>query len=256
MSAKASTRSWTVRVFKHWGFEMILNHAIKSADRICVPTDFVKNDVQSFYPKSASKIVVTGEGVKVLLVSDTDAGLPDKYLLYVGSAYPHKRLDLLLSAWEKLLIDYKDFDLVIVGEKDVFMKKLEDRSKAMQLKRVHFLGRVSDEQLVRIYTQATILVFPSSFEGFGLPPAEALIYGCPVVTSDAGSIPEVLGKNGVVYFKSGELDGMIEAIKTVVDNLEFFKQQASKGAQEIKERHTWERAAIKTRQVYLQTLKL
>ncbi|MDD5726559.1 MAG: glycosyltransferase family 1 protein [Patescibacteria group bacterium] len=273
-SAKTSTRSWPIRLAKRLGFRLVLDHAIKSSRRICVPTEFTKQDLLNFYPAANGKVVVTGEGITSLnrsskLVSrDSRFEIPDsRFVLYVGSAYPHKRLDLLIEAWKEASRQWPDMELVIAGELDVFMRKLQletrkvtcdtrhvKQSNESQVtchkSRVKFLGKVSDSQLSELYQGALALVFPSSFEGFGLTPLEALAYGCPVVSSDSTCLPEVLGKKGVIYFKSGSKDGMLGAIKTVVDNQKEFQKQTLEAGVELAARHSWKQAAAKTLQAY------
>jgi len=268
-SANASTRPWPVRAFKRLGYRLTLRHAVTTAKKICVPTEFVKRDMLSFFPKTSSKIVVTGEGISDLNSkfkihlrpelrsrensksfdgSDVDRGPwnVDRFLLYVGSAYPHKRLDLLLDGWDELSKTYPDMRLVVAGEMDAFMERTKRYAEDKKLSGVTFLGRVSDQDLSGLYQNALAFVFPSSFEGFGLPPLEALDHGCPVVSSDAACMPEVLGKNGVVYFKSGSHDGIIQAIKTVVDNSVRFKQKVLDAQPELRARHSWKKAASLT----------
>lgn len=173
-----------------------------------------------------------------------------RYLLYVGSAYPHKRLDLLLTAWEDVSKQYPDLKLLIAGELDIFMKMQNEECRMKNVPRVEFLGKVTDDQLSELYQGALALVFPSSFEGFGLTPLEALAHGCPVVSSDSTCLPEVLGKKGVVYFKSGSRDGMLTAVKTVVDNQVQLRNEAAEAGQELARRHSWKQAAQKTLEAY------
>ena len=251
-SAKTSTRSWPIRLAKRLGFRLVLDHAIKSSRRICVPTEFGKQDLISFYPSVADKIIVTGEGITALnppSIMGAEGG-SSPYLLYVGSAYPHKRLDLLLEGWKQASLLWPDMELVIAGELDVFMQRLKDEAERQGLPRIKFLGKVSDSQLSELYQKALALVFPSSFEGFGLTPLEALAYGCPVVSSDSTCLPEVLGKKGVIYFKSGSKDDMLGAIKTVVDNQKEFQKQTLEAGVELAARHSWKQAAEKTLQAY------
>ncbi|MDD2786012.1 MAG: glycosyltransferase family 1 protein [Patescibacteria group bacterium] len=283
-SAKASTRSRPVRMIKYLGFRAVLDHAVKASDRICVPTEFTKQDLINLYPSVKEKVIVTGEGIARLETKfesrssnldskfDIQRSGHSRFLLYVGSAYPHKRLDLLLEAWEELSKLYPDMYLVIAGEIDDFMQRLitnnqktitnpnskfqipnssqNSSQNSSGAERVQFLGKVSDARLSELYRGATALVCPSSFEGFGLTPLEALARGCPVVSSDATCLPEVLGKNGVIYFKTGSKDGMLEAIKTVVDNQGKFRDSAARAAVELVERHSWKKAALKTLEAY------
>ncbi len=262
ISTHSSQRAWPVRLIKQMGYGWVLAGAIKKARVICVPTEFTKNDLLAFFPLAADKIVVTGEGIDHMFDSvpsvsaqgtihqetnnmDASSG----YLLYVGSAYPHKRLDLLLEAWKSLSKIYPKLELKVVGEMDQFMVHYRKKISLNEQK-INFLGRVADDVLKILYRDAKITIFPSSFEGFGLPPLEALVLGCPVVSSDAASMPEVLGKKGVVYFKNGSKDDMIKAIKAVVDNHGYYHEQAQQAGSELVVKHSWQKAAKKTLEAY------
>jgi glycosyltransferase involved in cell wall biosynthesis len=253
-SSKASTRSFLHRTAKRIGFRAVLAHAIKGSKHICVPTQYVADDIAFFYPAQKNKITVTWEGVSEL-TNDGIAPPNYDYLLYVGSSYPHKRLDLLIDAWNVIMEKYPQLHLVVAGETDVFMKRIGERVLAKNLKRVHFEGRVSDAKLRVLYEQAKALVFPSEFEGFGLPPVEALSLGTPVVSADSRPMPEVLGTKGVVYFKSGSVDGMIQAVIAVVDNSDSMRNQAKIAAEFLKEKYTWKKASERTLEAYHAILK-
>lgn len=261
-SAHSSLRSWPLRKIKQMGYSLVLDGAVKKARAVCVPTEFTKNDLLSFYPRAAGKAVVTGEGIDHILERSADNQVEDlacfkssvtdsasSYLLYVGSAYPHKRLDLLLEAWKSLSGIYPGLKLKIAGELDRFMAHYQ-RKFSFDEQKVVFLGRVADYELKKCYKNAMVTVFPSSFEGFGFPPLEALVSGCPVVSSDAASMPEVLGKKGVVYFKNGSKDDMINAIKAVVDNHGYYREQAKQAGPELAVKHSWKRVAEITLDTY------
>ncbi len=253
-SSKSSTRSLVHRVTKRVGYRAVLSHAIKGAKAISVPTQFVADDVTYFYPSQKNKIVVTGEGVSDLQ-NDGSNGPDFEYLLYVGSSYPHKRLDLLLEIWKDISEKYPDMHLVIAGETDVFMQRIKTMSESMNLMRVHFEGRVSDGMLRVLYENAKAFVFPSEFEGFGLPPLEALALGTPVISSDSRPMPDVLGTKGVVYFKSGSRDDMINAVKAVVDNSDSMRNQAKIAGDDFREKYTWKNASERTLEAYDLALK-
>jgi hypothetical protein len=248
-SAKASTRFFLIRLLKRMGYKMVLDNAIKKASAICVPTNFVAEDLEYYFPEQKQKILVTGEGITKLSIGANEH--PHyQYFLYAGSAYPHKRLDLLLQAWNELSKIYPDQHLIVAGEMDIFMERVKKQARFMDLQRVHFLGSVTDEELGCLYQNANVLIFPSEFEGFGLPPFEALSLGTPVVSSDARPMADILGNKGVVYFKSGDKDGMIEAVKAVVDNLESMRNQAKNAGQSLQEKFNWEHAALLTMKAY------
>src|SRR5207237_229701 len=162
-----------VRLLKRIGYRLVLSHAIRSSRRILVPTQFVADDVRHFYPNSSSKIVVTGEGMAVVSIPTTYKLTPNSYLLYVGSAYPHKGLTDLVDAWPSISRDHPELTLKIAGSEDAFMKRLKQDVVQHKLERVHFLGYVDDAELDELYRHAIAFVYPSHFEGFGLPPLEA-----------------------------------------------------------------------------------
>ncbi len=254
-SAKASTRNVMTRWLKRIGFRWSLNHSVAAAKEILVPTQFVADDLATFYPQAASKTTVTGEGMPDLALDSRLRKNEKPFLLYVGSAYPHKGLADALDAWKVLEKKYPDLSFVIAGEMDVFMKRVQQRVFTEKMSRVSFLGRVSDEQLVSLYRGATAFVYPTHFEGFGLPPLEALAYGCPVVSSDAGPLKDVLGEDGVIFFRAGDSGGMIDAVSRVVDDPIGAQQYAASSAQTLSQRHDWKTAARRTLEAYARVVQ-
>lgn len=247
ISAKASTRGPIISWLKRLGYKMILSNALRRASTILVPTQAVADDIKEYYPNVASKIVITGEGLSNLPVSLSGYSLlSTRYLLYVGSAYPHKRLDLLIDAWAELSKKHPELSLIITGKDDVFLLRIKSMVKNNGVERVLFVGPVDDQELSALYVNASAFVFPSSFEGFGLPPIEALSHGTPIVVSDIPVLREVLPKEGVFFFKSGEKDGMIASIEAVLADLPKAKSEATRGGQEVRRRHRWEDASART----------
>ncbi len=250
-SAKTSRRSWPTRLLKRFLYRAVLRHAVKSARKILVPTEFTRHDIESFYPGSKDKITVTGEGMPQIDASNLAAERPDVdagYLLYVGSAYPHKGLDDLLAAWPKISARHPDLRLKIAGEMDVFMRRTQE--KHFRQDGVEYLGKVGDDDLVKLYRGAEMLVFPSHFEGFGLPPLEALAHGCPVVSSDATSLPEVLGTRGVEFFHAGDENGILLAVEKVLSDTKKARESARAAAQDLRLRHDWNKTAKTTLEAY------
>jgi glycosyltransferase involved in cell wall biosynthesis len=143
------------------------------------------------------------------------------YILYVGNDYPHKNLKRLKLAFEKLNLDY---ELVLVTE------------------------FVSDKELDKLYRNASLYVFPSLCEGFGLPPLEAMARGLPVVSSDATCLPEILGE-AVIYFNPLDIDDIAEKIKkTLLDN-RAKKDLIRKGYKQIK-KYSWRKMVEETLEIY------
>ena len=185
--------------------------------------------------------------------SDPDPANP--YLLHVGSAYPHKNLDLLLDAWKALTKRHPMLSLVLAGERDVFMNRLEDRVRGEKLPRVRFPGRVLDADLAALYAKALAFVFPSRNEGFGLPPLEAMAYGCPVISSDATCLPEVLGKDGVFFFQPSGTDGIIVAVETILADPSGTRNAARQAVSFLHQRHDWKKAAERTIEAYTRSTR-
>lgn len=239
-SAKTSTKGPFTRFVKHMAFTRVLRHALSQARQVFVPTRFVGNDITRLTSTDANKIMVTGEGVTHFSAFDDSIVPSTPYILYVGSAYPHKRLDLLLSGWKKVANEYPNHKLIIAGELDVFMSRLKKENASPN---ICFADRVSDAQLASLYKDATCFVFPSSHEGFGLPPLEALSLGCPVVASDIACLKEVLPKAGVEWFRDGVEHDMIEALKRTLNDLSHAKHVASEAHDWILTQHDWKTSA-------------
>lgn len=139
-------------------------------------------------------------------------------MLYVGGLSPHKNLPRLIEAFA--IGALHDVDLVLVGDlKDVFLTHVPALKQAVARlgleRRVHFTGFVPDADLAHLYSRAYALVQPSLMEGFGLPPVEAMACGTPVLSSRAGSLPEVVAGAGE-FFDPLDIGGMAEAIRSLL----------------------------------------
>lgn len=135
-----------------------------------------------------------------------------KYILFVGNVKPHKNLSALVKAFG-LMCDQIPHDLVIVGKKEGFITgDAAVASIAASLgSRVHFTGYVDDETLHQYFAHAEAMVFPSLYEGFGLPPLEAMAAGCPVLSSNAASLPEICG-DAALYFNPDSVHDISEKL--------------------------------------------
>ncbi len=247
-SAKASTRGPMTRVIKHAAFRMVLEHVLNESRLIFVPTMCVAKDLEHTKNVPHSNILVTGEGVNLEKRGGPSHGpvfsSTRPFVLYVGSAYPHKRLDLLLQTWQACVLMYPEHELLIAGELDVFMQRYQAKNADLpDPERVRFLGSVADAELVELYASADALAFPSSHEGFGLPPLEALALGCPVIASDIPCLREVLPDTGVEWFRDGDLHGMIRALDVVLHDVSSAKRAALSAKNWIRIHHDWKQSA-------------
>jgi glycosyltransferase involved in cell wall biosynthesis len=131
--------------------------------------------------------------------------LENDYLLCLSTLEPRKNLRLLVDAYKELIVDNKiDLDLVLAGRKGWKIDNLLAEIPDDVLNRIHITGFIDEDDLPSIYSKAKIFVFPSLYEGFGIPPLEAMSVGTQVVSSDAGSLPEIL-KDKAFFFQSNDI---------------------------------------------------
>lgn len=168
--------------------------------------------------------------------------LPERYVLFVGTLEPRKGLPLLLDAFASLRTRRTDVSLVVVGP--------SGWGDEPDLKQpgVHALGAINDQELDAVYRGASLLAYLSSYEGFGLPPVEAMSRGCPVVTSNAGSLPEVVG-DAAMLTPNGDLDALVSSIGTVLDDDQLRAELIDKG-HERAQQLTWERTVAAHADLY------
>jgi glycosyltransferase involved in cell wall biosynthesis len=175
--------------------------AVDSADAIIVPSRTTAMDVSRYFEAARDKLVVIPEAADDFAsggVGPLTARLGElasaPYLLSGGNAKPHKDLPTLLAAFAMLAPLFSDLRLLLMGpDLPGYLQAELAGSPPEVLGRVCFTGQVTDEELRALYAGALAFVFPSRYEGFGLPPLEAMAAGAPVVTSNVSSLPEVVG---------------------------------------------------------------
>ena len=243
---RASTLTPFVYQFKNLIYQLVIFSAIKRAKKIIAVSNYTKNDILKYFKIKSKKIEVIYEGTPQGLPSQNTVSNTKQYLLYVGNAYPHKNLERLILAFNKLVKEKKDLYLILVGEIDYFYKKIQN--KFSDSKQIIFTNFVSDKELIALYKNASLYIFPSLYEGFGLPPLEAMSYGVPVVCSQASCLPEIL-EDSAIYFNPENVNDMAEKIKYVLDNKDIQKNLILKGFKQIK-KYQWEKMAQEIMRVY------
>jgi len=178
-----------------------------------------------------------------------------QFLLYVGNAYPHKNLEGLIKIMPGLREKFPDLKLVLVGKEDYFYKRVKDFARSLNLFKegddnspVIFPGFVPDEDLKNLFASASAYVFASFYEGFGLPPLEAMSQGCPVASSKESCLPEVLGQAGL-YFDPRSEDDMIEKISQLLSDEKLRADLIRLGYEQAK-KYSWDKAVRETVEVY------
>jgi glycosyltransferase involved in cell wall biosynthesis len=179
-----------------------------------------------------------------------ELGLPEKFILFVGTREPRKNLGRLVQAYAELPDPVqREFSLVLVGprgwgENDLRGKKLRSR--------VIVIDYLDPQKLALAYNLASLLIYPSLYEGFGLPPLEAMACGCPVVVSRAASLPEVCA-DAACYVDPKDVQSIAEGVSTVLSDDELRRSLIKKGAERVK-LFTWENTARKTLEVFDEVL--
>lgn len=191
-------------VFKKYGrfqqfyVETITKLSALVSDKIITVSENSKNDIKKYLHISEDKIAVVYNTIVPSVIISTPINIKENYFITVSTVQPGKNLLRLIEAFGLFSETVKDYKLIIVGNlgwqyEDVIVLihklKLDDQ--------VRFSGYVTDEELESLYRKAKALLYVSLYEGFGIPPLEAMNYNCPVVVSNISSIPEVVGDVGI-----------------------------------------------------------
>jgi len=234
--------------------------AAHRSDCILTVSDASKRDILHLFNIPPEKIVVVYNAIdahfSVTPHPDAVARVRERYqldhrfLLYVGNIKPHKNLVRLIEAFSELRTgDLEDLKLLIIGDEISKLPALRHAVHRHKLhKHVRFLGYVPDDQLAVLYRLAAVFVFPSLYEGFGLPPLEAMASGTPVVVSNVSSLPEVVG-DAAVLVDPHDIDSIVDGLRCVLTNPTRADEMRRKGLERARE-FSWERSVARTLEVY------
>lgn len=237
-------------------FRWAMGLALRASEHIITISEAARDDYRQVYnlaPEKLSAIPLAADPVftarpptEVALVRERH-DLPERYVLYLGSNKPHKNLVRLVDAWAKL--QPQSVPLVIAGAWDSRYPRVRQRVWELGLDDVVlWLGPVTELDLPSLYAGATLFVFPSLYEGFGLPVLEAMACGTPVAAADSSSIPEVAG-DAALYFDPVDIGQMAERIRTLLCDVELQERHRALGLAQAA-RYSWERTARSTLEVY------
>jgi len=216
---------------------------------ITVPSQFTRRRILARFRVSPERVVVVSGGVDSSFRPVSKAvssrllaqyGIPGAYLLFVGTRQPRKNLSRLLAAWAQLQDIHPDLALVIVGGTSSVFSRQEVRES---YERVHLLGYVPDQDLPALYSRSLALVYPSLYEGFGLPVLEAMACGAPVIASDIEPLRELIGEAGRLV-DPGNVVSLASAICEVCEDPSLRYSLRAKGLARVRE-FTWDHAAQK-----------
>jgi alpha-1,3-rhamnosyl/mannosyltransferase len=236
-------------------FDYFIRTRLKYARHVLTISEFIRQEIMDtfnlpgsrvssvplapdpqFYPRSAK----TTARVRAYY------HLPEQYLLCVGSLEPRKNISLLIDALARAVID---IPLVLTGWSGWGDKAWMEKIDTASLKnRVFFTGHVPDPDLSAIYTGAAALVYPSFYEGFGLPVLEAMACGCPVICSHAASLPEVAG-DAALFIDPFDADSLVQAIDNLVPDKGCRQRMTTAGLARAAQ-FTWEKTARQTLEIF------
>ncbi len=230
---------------------------LRRADAIVAISDSTRREMERYYGPLTTPCHVIYPGAHnrfrpvtdavVLAAARTRYRLPARFVLYVGTIEPRKNLPALMRAFQQVKVE--GVKLVIGGKKGWMHAETFAQAQMLGLEdRVIFTGFVADDDLPALYTLAELFVFPSLYEGFGLPVLEAMACGTPVITSNLSSLPEVAGEAGLLVDPTDVAD-LATAIRRVLDNAGLRAAMAAKGVDQAA-RFSWQRAAVETLALY------
>ncbi|HAT2212371.1 TPA: glycosyltransferase family 4 protein [Serratia marcescens] len=221
-----------------WGFRYCYKFFIPlllgTCKKLLTVSGFSRDEICSQYGFSREKIHIIHNAVSEKFTVSHETGLRRGYFLAVSSHHYHKNFHGLLAAFNKLPEKY-EMHMIVAGSTHPNYQPLEfDKNLGNKFS---FVGRVSDEELVDLYRNAFCFLFPSLYEGFGLPPLEAQACGCPVIASNAAAMPEVLGESAILVDPLND-DALTEAMEKLVLDPKLRESLIAAGTENI-ERFSW-----------------
>lgn len=235
---------------------------LRNIDKIITISLSSKNDILHFYKVPDSKVEIiylAAEDIYKKIENEGELvqirqkyGFPPKFILYVGTLEPRKGIDALLKSFAQIKHKLPDYKLVIVGRKGWQYAHIFKLVSKLQIsERVIFTGYVPKEDLPYLYNLAELFVYPSRYEGFGLPVLEAMACGCPVVTCETSSITEIADSKSVVLVRPNDPIMLAKSILNIIQHTELRENLVIEGFQRAKD-FSWEKTARKTINVYEQ----
>lgn len=235
-------------------FEKNIKRILRDTSHFIAVSEFTKKEMNTLMGVTESKITVIHEAPRTTLTKNPTPSIEGSYFLYVGNLEPRKNLIALISAFEKFSKEERvRCPMVWAGAWGWKAEPLREKWEQSPARdEIHLKGYVTDEALSELTQNAMALIYPSSYEGFGLPPLEAMALGTPVIASNVASLPEVLGD---AYFKVSPTDdwAMYETLRKVKEDSELRNQYRALGLKQAA-LYDWARAAKETVAVYEKVL--
>jgi glycosyltransferase involved in cell wall biosynthesis len=249
---------------RRWYFPPMMRLSAKQANAIVTVSESTRRDAIRLLGVDPGKVTTTQLGVDASfrVINDLHAkkeialkyDLPEKFILYLGTIEPRKNLPLLVRAYRLLVDNGTHLKLILVGKYGWMYQEVFNLVRELSLEdMVQFTGYIPQVELPLIYNLASLFVYPTIYEGFGLPVLEAMACGLPVITSDIASLPEIVGEAGILV-PTGDLDALFDAMKRVTHDKELREKLTIQGLLRARD-FSWERTAQLTLQVYRRVLQ-
>lgn len=224
----------------------------EKASKIIAISENTKKDIIKYFKIDHKKIEVVylGNSLKIPDCSKVKLRLPEAYLLYVGDRHLYKNFKTFINSVAPLLNENKNMSIVCAGGKEIRLDEINLFKDLGVSGRVYHYRVRNDGILSCLYVNAAAFIYPSLYEGFGIPILEAFSCGCPVVLSDSSSFPEIAG-DAAVYFDPKDSVSIREAVKNILYNDNLKKELKSKGFGRLKN-FSWDKTADKTNKIYKQ----
>jgi glycosyltransferase involved in cell wall biosynthesis len=252
--------TWAKRLY----FPRMMKYSAGKADELITVSDSTRDDLIRILQVDPKKVTTTQLGVNpgYRPIADEQEkkraaekyDLPEEFILYVGLIEPRKNLPVLIDAYKQLRSKGSDYELVLVGRYGWMYEAVLKQVRNLNLEHaVRFLGYVPQEDLPLVYNLASLFVYPTIYEGFGLPVLEAMACGVPVITSDVSSMPDIVGKAGLLT-PVNDKQALFETMENALTDIDLRKDLINRGQQRAKE-FSWSRTAWLTLQVYQKAMQ-
>jgi len=231
-----------------------IRKTVEEANHILTDSRFTEEELIYFFPSAKQKVSTVHLGVDARFKPSRVTR--EKSILFVGNIEPRKNLPNLFKAFEIMKDRHRElsaYKITIAGMKgwlyEGIFKALENNKYKTD---IHFLDYVPDEKLPELYAKASVFVYPSFYEGFGLPPLEAMACGTPVISARKASLPEILG-DAVVWIDPNEPESISDALKRVLLDGALREELIKKGAEQSS-KFQWRKTAAETLEIYKRCL--
>lgn len=253
-TGNASTMPFPFYKLKFLFYKFILIKTVKKAKKIIVPSNATKKELIDSLGVNKEKIDVTYEAVDDKFKGREKRDLSQKYFLYVGNAYPHKNLEVLINSFNLLNDEKKNIKLYLVGRDDFFYRRLARKIKNNRIENIQIFLNLNDKEIADLYKNAMAFISPSLMEGFGLTPLEAMSNGCPVLVSDIPCFREIC-QDSPIYFNPKDTSDLLSKMKIILNDLSIRDELIEKGIKRSGD-FNWEKTAKETLEIYESSIGL